>query len=53
MDYNTIMEERYESGRAEGKAEGRTEGRAEATEEFIIKMKNAGISEEKIREILS
>lgn len=49
MDYNTIMEERYESG----KAEGRAEGRAEERQQLIIKWREMGISEEKIKELLS
>ncbi len=44
MDHNTIMEERYEKGRAEGRAEG--------IKELVVKWRELGKSEEEIFKLL-
>ena len=61
MDYNTVMEERYEigrqdgrvEGRAEGRAEGRVEGRQERDLQLINSWRKKGMTEEEIEQLLN
>jgi len=52
-DETTALNSARSEGRAEGIAIGEKKGRAERDEQLVIKWRNMGMSEEKIKELLN